>query len=114
MHLHPPGNIPRAVLAIVILLVWLAFRRRPSKSSTKPRSRRFRFFGAAGNALQNLSVFVDPGVRYRVVQKLDEQDENDGDEDPADPAQHLERQLRRIRRGEQIDRLTILTKDKRW
>jgi hypothetical protein len=55
-------------------------------------------------------VFVDPGVRYVIAERLEEPSGDDCKDDPANPAIHLERQLRRIRRGEQIERLTIRIK----
>jgi hypothetical protein len=116
MHIHLSGNGPHAILLLAILLVLLALRLRlrhklQQNYPCKPKRRRFRFTGAAiGNALQTVHVFVDPGVRYVISEKLEEPSEDDGKADPADPAIHLERQLRRIRRGEQIERLTIRMK----
>jgi hypothetical protein len=116
MHIHLSGNGPHAILLLAILLVLLALRLRlrhklQQNYPCKPKRRRFRFTGAAiGNALQTVHVFVDPGVRYVISERLEEPSEDDGKDDPADPAIHLERQLRRIRRGEQIERLTIRMK----
>ena len=59
------------------------------------------------------SAFVDPGVRYVIAERLDEQAEEGEEGDLMDPVKHLERQLRRIRRGEQLDPLTIRIKDKK-
>ena len=112
MHVHLSGNSPYAIFLLAILLVLVVLRLRLRRRllqnyPCKPKSRRFRFTGAAiGNALQTIHVFVDPGVRYVIAERLEEPSE-DGKDEPADPAIHLERQLRRIRRGEQIDRLTI-------
>jgi hypothetical protein len=121
MHIHLPsihfsGNGPHAIFLLAIPLALAALRlhvRRkfPQNYPGKPKRRRFRFTGAAiGNALQTIHVFVDPGVRYVIAEKLEEPSEDDGKDDPADPEIHLERQLRRIRRGEQIERLTIRMK----
>jgi hypothetical protein len=116
MHIHLSGNGPHAIFLLAIPLVLLALRLRLRRKlqqnyPCKPKGRRFRFTGAAiGNALQTVHVFVDPGVRYVISEKLEEPSEDDGKADPADPAIHLERQLRRIRRGEQIERLTIRMK----
>jgi hypothetical protein len=114
MHIHLSGNGSHAIYLLVLLLILAALRlslRRKSPHNHKRTSRRFRFTGAViGNALQTIHVFVDPGVRYVIAEKLEEPSEDDGEEDAADPAIHLERQLRRIRRGEEIERLTILIK----
>jgi hypothetical protein len=112
MHLHLSAGVLRAIcLFVLFVLTTLGFRARRKVSSTSKR-RRFRFTGVAvGNALQILHVYVNPRVRYVIVQRLNEQAEDDG-EDCADPGKHLERQLRRIRRGEQIDRLTIRMREK--
>ncbi len=121
MHIHLSyiqfsGNGPHAIFLLAILLALATLRlylRRKLQQNypRKPKRRRLRFTGAAiGNALQTVHVFVDPGVRYVIAEKLEERSEDDGKDDPADPAIHLERQLRRIRRGEQIERLTIRMK----
>jgi hypothetical protein len=118
MHIHLSGNGPLAIFALAILLVLAALRlllRRnlPQNHPLNRKRRRFRFTGAAiGNALQTIHVFVDPGVRYLISERLEDASEDDSEEDPADPAIHFERQLRRIRRGEPIDRLTIRMKEK--
>lgn len=111
MHLHLlSGNVPHAVPFAVLFLCALVLRKRGF--CCKPRHLRFRFFGAAvGNALQTLHIFVDPGVRYVIAEKLEEHAEEHGEDDPADPVKHFERQLSRIRRGEQLDRLTIRMKE---
>jgi hypothetical protein len=117
MHIHLSGYGPQAIFLLAILLVLLALRLRLRRKlqqnyRCKPKGRRFRLTGAAiGNALQTVHVFVDPGVRYVIAEKLEEPSEDDGKDDPADPAIHLERQLRRIRLGEQIERLTIRMKE---
>jgi hypothetical protein len=116
-YLHWSGNGRHAIFLLAILVVLLALRLRPRRKlpqnyPCKPKRRRFRFTGAAiGNALQAVHLFVDPGVRYVIAEKLEEPSEDDGKDDPADPAIHLERQLRRIRLGEQIERLTIRMKE---
>ena len=92
---------------MLLVLAILGFRAKRKVSSHSKR-RRFRFTGVAvGNALQILHVYVDPRVRYVIVQRLQEEAEDEGEDDCADPGKHLERQLRRIRRGEEVDRLTI-------
>jgi hypothetical protein len=104
MYLHLSADVLRAVcLAILRALIALGYRVR----------RKLRFTGAAiGNALQILHVYVDPRVRYCIVQRLEGEVEDDEEEDDrADPGKHFERQLRSIRRGEQVDRLTIRIKD---
>ena len=115
-YLHWSGGGWHAIFLLAMLLVLLALRLRvrrklPQNYPCKPKRRGFRFTGAAiGNALQTVHIFVDPGVRYVIAEKLEEPSEEDGNDDPADPAIHLERQLRRIRRGQQIERLTIRMK----
>jgi hypothetical protein len=113
MYLHLSAGVLRAVcLAVLLVLAGLGFRAR-RKVSPHSKRRRLRFTGVAvGNALQILHVYVDPRVRYVIVQRLEEQAEDDGEDDCADPGKHLERQLRRIRRGEPIDRLTIRMREK--
>ena len=113
MSLHLSAGVLRAVsLAMLLVLAILGFRAK-RKVSFHSNRRRFRFTGVAvGNALQILHVYVDPRVRYVIVQRLEEQAEDDGEDDLADPGKHLERQLRRIRRGEQVDRLTIRMREK--
>jgi hypothetical protein len=113
MHLHLSTGFLRAVcLVILLVLATLGFRA-SRKEQPKSKRRRFRFTGVAiGNALQVLHVYVDPRVRYVIVQRLEEQAEDDGEDDCVDPGKHLERQLRRIRRGEEVDRLTIRMKEK--
>jgi len=113
MYLHQSAIVLQAVcLAILLVLATLGFRAK-RKVSFHSNRRRFRFTGVAvGNALQILHVYVDPRVRYVIVQRLEEQAEDDGEDDLADPGKHLERQLRRIRRGEQVDRLTIRMREK--
>jgi hypothetical protein len=113
MHLQLSASVLRAAcLAILLVLATLGFRAR-RKVPSQSKRRRFRFTGVAvGNVLQTLHVYVDPRVRYVIVQSLEEQAEDDGEDDCADPGKHLERQLRRIRRGEQIDRLTIRMREK--
>ena len=108
MHLQLSASVLRAVcLALLLVLATLGFRAKRKVSSHSKR-RRFRFTGVAvGNALQILHVYVDPRVRYVIVQRLEEEAEDEGEDDCADPGKHLERQLRRIRRGEEVDRLTI-------
>ena len=108
MYLHLSASVLRAVcLAMLLVLATLGFRAKRKVSSNSKR-RRFRFTGVAvGNALQILHVYVDPRVRYVIVQRLQEEAEDEGEDDCADPGKHLERQLRRIRRGEEVDRLTI-------
>jgi hypothetical protein len=116
MNIHFSGNGLYAILLAAVLLVLVALRFRlgrklPQNYTCKPRSRRFRFAGGVlGNALQIIHVYVDPGVRYVIAEKLEESSKDDGEEDSADPAIHFERQLRRIRRGEQIERLTVRMK----
>ncbi|MDX6456928.1 MAG: hypothetical protein QOE55_625 [Acidobacteriaceae bacterium] len=116
MNIHFSGNGSHAILlaAVLLVLVALSFRLRrklPQNYTCKPKSRRFRSAGVVlGNALQIIHVFVDPGVRYVVAEKLEESSKDDDEDDSADPAIHLERQLRRIRRGEQIERLTVRMK----
>lgn len=96
-----------------MLLVLAVLLRRGRKLSREPRRSKLRFFSTTlGNALQKVHVFVDPGVRYVIAERLDEQAEEDDQGDLIDPVKHLERQLHRIRRGEQIDLLTIWIKDK--
>ena len=108
MSLHLSAGVLRAVsLAMLLVLAILGFRAKRKVSSHSKR-RRFRFTGVAvGNALQVLHLYVDPRVRYVIVQRLQEEAEDEGEDDCADPGKHLERQLRRIRRGEEVDRLTI-------
>ncbi len=94
-------------LLTIVLVLTVGLGRR------KLKSRIFRFTGTAiGNAFQAVHIFVDPGVRYVIAEKLEEEAEDDGEDDLADPAKHLERQLRRIRRGEQIERLTVRIREK--
>ena len=108
MLLHLSGNILRAIFPLSILLAFTTLHlRRRHKAPRKRRIGFFRYGPALGNALHKLHIFVDPGVRYVIAEKLDEHAEGDGENDPADPAKYFERQLRRIRRGEQLDRLTI-------
>jgi hypothetical protein len=112
-YIHFCGNGRQAIFLLALLIVvtvprLLLRRKLHQNSASKRQLRRFRFTGAViGNALQTVHVFVDPGVRYVIAEKLEEATEDDGGDDSADPAIHLERQLRRIRRGEQIERLTI-------
>jgi uncharacterized protein (TIGR03382 family) len=114
MYLHFPGNIPPAVFLFAMLLVLAFLLRRRRKLSGEPRRPKLRFFSTTlGNALQKVHVFVDPGVRYVIAERLDEQAEEGEEGDLMDPVKHLERQLRRIRRGEQLDPLTIRIKDKK-
>jgi hypothetical protein len=112
MYPHLSAGVLWAVcLAILLVVATLGFRARRKVSSHSKRL--LRLTGVAvGNALQILHVYVDPRVRYVIVQRLEEQAEDDGEDDCADPGKHLERQLRRIRRGEQVDRLTIRMKEK--
>jgi hypothetical protein len=113
MYLHFLGNIPRTVFPFAMLLVLAVLLRRRRKLSGEPRRPKLRFFSTTlGNALQKVHVFVDPGVRYVIAERLDEQVEEDDEGDLMDPEKHLERQLRRIRHGQPIDQLTILSKDK--
>lgn len=117
-YIHFCGNGRYAIFLLALLIVLavprlLLRRKLHQNSASRHKRRRFRFTGAAiGNALQTVHVFVDPGVRYVIAEKLEEATEDDGEDDSADPAIHLERQLRRIRRGEQIERLTIRMKRK--
>jgi hypothetical protein len=116
MHIHLSWNGPHTIFVLAILFVLAALhlhlrRKSPQNQPYQRNHRRFRFTGAAiGNALQAVHVFVDPGVRYVIAERLKEPSEDDGKDDPADPAMHFERQLRRIRRGEQVERLTIRMK----
>jgi hypothetical protein len=117
MYIHWSGNGASAMSVFAVLLMLaglrLRLRRRSRQNQPHQRKARFRIAGAAiGNALQAVHVFVDPGVRYVISERLEEAAEDDGHDDPADPARHLEGQLRRIRRGEEIDRLTIRMKEK--
>jgi hypothetical protein len=118
MHTHLSETGPHAVFPLAIMLVLLALRLRHRRKlaqnlPSKPkRHRRFRFTGAVlGNALQTIHIFVDPGVRYVIAEKIEEPSEDDDRSDSTDPARQFERQLRRIRRGEQIGRLIVSVKE---
>ena len=68
----------------------------------------FRFTGvAAGNALQSLHTFIDPGVRHQITQTLDEASDEDDEAHASDPKKHFEDQMHRLQRGEEVEQLTV-------
>jgi hypothetical protein len=65
-----------------------------------------------GNALQQLSVILQPQVQHVLEEKQSADAEEDDEGAPSDPTAHLLLQAERIRRGEKLDRLTAIRKDR--
>ena len=62
-----------------------------------------------GNALQHLSVILQPPVQH-ILEHKQAKDVDEDDEGPSkDPTAHLHRQAEKIRKGEPIDRITAIT-----
>lgn len=100
------------IFAAFIAIVFFFQRYRWRLRKRKGKSNWGFYPGAAsmGNALQNLSVMVQPRAKYVLEEKLNEDAEEDDEGGPDDPTAHLHRQANKIRRGEKLDRLTAKLK----
>ena len=93
-------------LTISVLLACFFRRRAVRKGLTQPRKSRTGFrpsSWALRTALQVLSQFYDPSVKFAVTARQVENVEEDDEGDPESPEEHLDHQLKRIRRGEPVE-----------
>jgi len=104
-------NLAGFFLVFCIFIACAFFFQRIRWQYRKRRGKRHLGFyptaGSAGNALHALQMFVQPQVRYVLLEKLSEEEEQDDEGGSDDPYMRLERQLRQIRRGEPVGDLEI-------
>jgi hypothetical protein len=95
---------------IAVVFFFQRYRWRQGKRKGKSNWGFYPSAASMGNALQNLSVIVQPQAEYVLAEKVKEDVDKDDEGGPDDPTAHLLRQAAKIRRGERLDRLTAKLK----